>query len=107
MSPHNTSGQASLDDFPQFAFYSQSPQPRMKASPYMSDDEFKILHDFYDITCENTGMQRNGVPLMKVRRIHRPKYRNFNLFNFSEDPNNPNANVNLPKALSSLQIFYP
>jgi hypothetical protein len=69
----------------------------------MSDDEFKILHDFYNITCEPTGMQRGGLPLMKVKRIHKPKNRNFNAYNFSEDPNN----LALPKALSSLQIFYP
>ena len=72
----------------------------MRASPYMSDDEFKILHNFYDIHCEPTGMQRGGLPLMKVKRIHRPKNRNF--FNYNEE-----TNVSLPKALSSLQIFYP
>lgn len=53
----------------------------------MSDDEFKILHDFYDITCEPTGMQRNGMPLMKVKRIHRPRPKNFNMFNFTEEQN--------------------
>ena len=71
----------------------------------MSDDEFKILHDFYDIQCEPTGMHRGGVPLMRVRRINKPgKQRNFNIFNFTEDGA---GGVNLPKALSSLQIFYP
>ena len=40
---------------------------------------------------------------MKVKRVHKPKNKNFNTFNFSEDPNN----LTLPKALSSLQIFYP
>ena len=74
----------------------------MKASPYMSDDEFKILNNFYDIQCEPTGMQRGGLPLMKVKRIHRPKNRNF--FNFADENTN---NVSLPKALTSLQIFYP
>jgi hypothetical protein len=74
----------------------------MKASPYMSDDEFKILNNFYDIQCEPTGMQRGGLPLMKVKRIHRPKNRNY--FNFADENNN---NVSLPKALTSLQIFYP
>jgi hypothetical protein len=51
----------------------------------MSDDEYKILHDYYDITCEPTGMNRGGVPLMKVKRIQKPKNRNFNICNFSED----------------------
>ena len=69
----------------------------------MSDDEFKILHDFYNISCEPTGMKRGGLPLMKVKRIHKQKNRNFNTFNFSEDA----QNISLPKALSSLQIFYP
>jgi hypothetical protein len=71
----------------------------------MSDAEYKILHDFYDIQCEPTGVQRGGVPLMRVKRINRPKNKNFNLFNFpgGDDP----QNVTLPKALSSLQIFYP
>ena len=68
----------------------------------MSDDEFKILNNFYDIQCEPTGMQRGGLPLMKVKRIHRPKNRNF--FNFADENTN---NVSLPKALTSLQIFYP
>ena len=66
----------------------------------MSDDEFKILHDFYNIQCEPTGMQRGGVPLMKVKRVHRQNKggKNFNIFNFSDEANN----VALPKALSSL-----
>jgi hypothetical protein len=40
---------------------------------------------------------------MKVKRIYKPKNKNFNAFNFSEDT----QNLSLPKALSSLQIFYP
>ena len=46
-------------------------------------------------------MQRGGLPLMKVKRIHRPKNKNY--FNLADE----NNNVSLPKALSSLQIFYP
>lgn len=79
------------------AYYSQSPQPnRMRPSPYMSDAEFKILHDFYDIQCEPTGLHRGGVPLMRVKRINRPLNntgmaaaaggkRTYNIFNFAEE----------------------
>lgn len=63
----------------------------------MSDDEFKILHDFYDIHCEPTGLQRGGVPLMRVKRINRPKQKGYNIFNFADD-----SNAGIPKALSSL-----
>ena len=45
----------------------------MKYSPYMSEDEYKILQDFYDIQVEPTGMNRGGVPLMRVKRINKPK----------------------------------
>jgi len=68
----------------------------------MSDDEYKILQNFYDIQCEPTGLQRGGVPLMRVKRVNRPNKRTFNVFNFIDDTSIP-----LPKALSSLQILYP
>jgi hypothetical protein len=44
-------------------------------------------------------MNRAGVPLMKVKRVNKPKNRTFNIFNFPDDPT---ANVTLPKALTSL-----
>jgi hypothetical protein len=108
----------------------------VRHSPYLSDDEFKILHDFYDIQCEPTGLHRGGVPLMRVKRIKRPRQQNpyqrtYNIFNFTEEMTNNNggaaaastaqASTNMTsigggvgnsgsgvhKALSSLQIFYP
>jgi hypothetical protein len=48
-STNNTMGHLTVDDFAQFGYYSQSPQPRLRNSPYLSDDEYKILHDYYDI----------------------------------------------------------
>ena len=100
-----------------------SPQPsRIRPSPYMSDDEFKILHDFYDIQCEPTGLHRGGVPLMRVKRINRPRANNgnqrtYNIFNFADEANGvtngsglattATTNNGTNKALSSLQIFYP
>jgi hypothetical protein len=36
---------------------------------------------------------------MKVKRVKRPKNRQFNIFTFTEEPV---ANLSLPKALSSL-----
>ena len=104
LSNQTLGGNLTLDDIAQFAYYSQSPQPRIKHSPYLSDDEYKILQNYYDIQCEPTGMHRKGVPLMKVKRVNKPKNRTFNIFNFPDDPS---ANVSLPKALTSLQIFYP
>jgi hypothetical protein len=61
------------------------------------------LHDFYDIQCEPTGLHRGGVPLMRVKRINRPKgmgggpfapgqstlggaaARTYNIFNFNDE----------------------
>jgi len=96
----------------------------MRNSPYLSDDEYKILHDFYDIQCEPTGLQRGGVPLMRVKRINRPKPRTYNIFNFTAGAGMADetqhqysgahnggstlgGTVGMPKSLSSLQIFYP
>ena len=42
-------------------------------SPYMSEDEFKMLNQYYDIQCEPTSYHRKGVPLMRVKRISRGK----------------------------------
>jgi hypothetical protein len=60
---------------------------------------------------------------MRVKRINRPRANNgqrtYNIFNFTDDQNNAGVtngsglattattNNTLPKALSSLQIFYP
>lgn len=42
-------------------------------SPYLSEDEFKLLNQYYDIQCEPTSYHRKGVPLMRVKRISRGK----------------------------------
>jgi hypothetical protein len=48
-SNNNTLGHLTVEDFAHSGYYSQSPQPKLKNSPYLSDDEYKILHDYYDI----------------------------------------------------------
>lgn len=38
-------------------------------SPYSSQHQFKILHDYYDVDCKPNGFNKEGVPLLKIKNI--------------------------------------
>ncbi|CDW80785.1 UNKNOWN [Stylonychia lemnae] len=43
----------------------------IEVSPYNSQYHVKILHDYFDIDCQQVGLSKEGMPMMKIRKINR------------------------------------
>ena len=42
-------------------------------SPYRSTYHLKVLHDYFDIDCQAVGYSKEGVPILKMKRINKNK----------------------------------
>ena len=41
-----------------------------ESSPYNSQHEMKILHDYFDVNCERLGLNK-GLPIGKLKKINK------------------------------------
>jgi hypothetical protein len=40
-----------------------------KDSPYNSRYQLKILHDYYGVDCKPVGYNKDGIPLLKLKKV--------------------------------------
>eukprot|EP00347_Sterkiella_histriomuscorum_P011846 403370882 len=48
-----------------------SSKTNMDDSPYNSNYHLRILHDYFDIDCQQIGLNKDGMPQIKIRKINR------------------------------------